>query len=85
VLTRPALPLSRARSYGGLLASAAQVDPSTGETYGIAPGGTDMIVTYGSDGQVAAYNPGDMCVGFPSPSSSILGTSVRCDRDLDLG
>ncbi|GAA5945587.1 hypothetical protein JCM3775_000532 [Rhodotorula graminis] len=47
-------------TYGGLLASAAQVDPTTGETYGIAPGGTDMIVTYGSDGQVAAYNPGDI-------------------------
>lgn len=54
---------SRTR-YGGLMASAAQVDPSAGERYAIDPSGTDMIVTYGNDGQVAVYNPGDMCVPF---------------------
>ncbi|GAA6052558.1 hypothetical protein JCM3770_003242 [Rhodotorula araucariae] len=47
-------------TYGGLVAAAPQVDPSAGELYSIAPSGTDMIVTYGSAGQVAAYSPGDI-------------------------
>ena len=49
------------RRYGELVASAAQIDAAKGQTYAIQPSGTDMIVTTPA-GEVASYNPGDMCV-----------------------
>lgn len=49
------------RRYGELVASAAQIDAASGQAYAIQPSGTDMIVTTPA-GEVASYNPGDMCV-----------------------
>ncbi|GJN94585.1 hypothetical protein Rhopal_007668-T1 [Rhodotorula paludigena] len=46
-------------TYGNLVASAPQFDPTSGETYSIQPGGTDLIVT-DPNGEVHAYDPGDI-------------------------